>query len=428
MKRTIYFVACFLILFSPAISQSFSNSKIISVKKTPDTLKKLKGLPLDFLMERDNKIYINARMEDWLSLSENFIPFEFESNSQELSWYPESGVNGAFHSYSEIEHDLLALENTYPHLAKVYDIGDSLEGRNIYALKISDNVHMEENEARIILIGCHHAREWISVEVPYYIAKYLVENYDSQPEIKNLVDKSETWFIPLLNPDGLEYSINFYRYWRKNRRNNNDGTYGVDLNRNYGFEWGYDNEGSSPDSNSNIFRGMAPFSEPESQAVRDLFAQNDFRALISFHSYSQIILYPWGHIPEPSESESLLNSIAASMASLMEPVNGRAYDFARAGADFYLANGTTTDWSFGNFGIPSFTFELPPEDNLHGGFFNAEEEIQLIFNENLPAALFLIKWAVQEKENEQSAPFPPREQKTRDLASNRLASRKIKHN
>lgn len=420
MKRTIYFAVCFLILLPPAISQNYSNSKIVSVKKTPETLKKLKGMSLDFIMEKENKIYINARMEDWLLLSANFIAFEFESNSQELSLYPESGANGAFHSYSEIERDLLALENTYPHLAKVYDIGDSLEGRNIYALKISDNVHIEENEAGIILIGCHHAREWISVEVPYYIAKYLVENYDSHPEIKNLVDKSETWFVPLLNPDGLEYSIHFYRYWRKNRRDNNDGTYGVDLNRNYDYEWGYDNEGSSPSSNSNIYRGTVPFSEPETQAVRNLFAQNDFRALISFHSYSQIILYPWGYIPEPSENESLLNSIAANMASLMEPVNGRAYEYARAGADFYLTNGDTTDWSFGNFGIPSFTFELPPEDRLHGGFFNAEEEIQLIFNENLPAALFLIEWAVQE--SELSKPSPLREQKTSDSARNRLAN------
>jgi murein tripeptide amidase MpaA len=307
----------------------------------------------------------------------------------------QSGLNGQFHSYTELERDLMALADAYPELAQVIDIGDSLEQRNIYALRISDNVGIQENEASVIFLGCHHAREWISVEVPYLLGKYLVENYSTNAEVKRLVDNSDVWIVPLVNPDGLEYSIHFYRYWRKNMRNNGDGTYGVDLNRNYGYKWGWDNYGSSPHPSSEVYRGPGPFTEPEIQAVRDLFSQNDFRALVSYHNYSQVILYPWGYTENPSASEDLLFEIGNHMSQLMAPVNGRHYAAERAGDGFYLTNGDTTDWSFGTYGIPSYTIELPPDSSITGEFFNSEADIQPIFNENLPAALYLIDWCIK---------------------------------
>jgi murein tripeptide amidase MpaA len=255
---------------------------------------------------------------------------------------------------------------------------------------------MEENEASVLFLGCHHAREWISVEVPYLLGKYLVENYASDARVKKLVDNCEIWIVPLVNPDGLEYSIHFYRYWRKNMRNNGDGTYGVDLNRNYGYRWGWDNLGSSPDPSAETYRGPAPFSEPEIQAVRDLFDRVNFQALVSYHNYSQVILYPWGYTETPSDKEDLLYEIGSNMSLLMEQVNGRLYEAKRAGAGFYLTNGDTTDWSFGEYGIPSYTIELPPNSRITGGFFNHESDIQPIFFENLPAALYLIEWCVQD--------------------------------
>jgi len=233
------------------------------------------------------------------------------------------------------------------------------------------------------------------VEVPFLLGKYLVESYDSNAEVRQLVDNCEIWILPLVNPDGLEYSIHFYRYWRKNRRDNRDGTFGVDLNRNYGYMWGYDNEGSSPDSSSEVYRGPELFSEPEIQAVRDLFSQKSFQALVSYHSYSQVILYPWGYTQAASDKDDLLAEIAEEMAALMEPVNGRYYYPDRAGASFYLTNGDTTDWSFGVYGIPSYTVELPPDSTLNGEFFNPESDILPIFYENLPAMLYLIDWSIQ---------------------------------
>lgn len=396
---------CLLLFVLPLSAQNSANPEILSVKINPENLKKLKGMNLDLLMERDGKIYIVADYEDRDRLYTNCISFSVETQN----FYPfsqsffstQGGVNGDFHTYTELERDLLALEDSFPELARVYDIGDSLENRNIYAIKISDNVQSDENEAEVLFLGCHHAREWISVEVPYLIAKYLLENYDSNTTIRDRINRSEIWIVPLVNPDGLEYSIYFYRYWRKNRRDNGDGSYGVDLNRNYGYEWGYDNEGSSPNPESDVYRGTSAFSEPETRAIRDFCAQHSFLTLVSYHNYSQIILYPWGYKFEPSSQDALMDEMARTMSERMLAVNGRNYDYGRASDSLYTTNGDTTDWSFGIYGIPSFTIELPPSSALRGQFFNAEEDIEPIFNENLQAALYLIDWAIQNK------PAPP---------------------
>ena len=312
-----------------------------------------------------------------------------------LAQLSSGGLNGAYHSYKELETDLLALQQKAPAIAKVFDLGESLEHRRIYALKISDNVEREENQAQILIVGCHHAREWISVEVPFLFAKHLVENYAGDPEIKRLVDRSEIWIIPLVNPDGLEYTIHTYRYWRKNRRDNGNGEFGVDLNRNYGYKWGADDSGSSPDPGSGVFRGPSPFSEPETKAVRDLFLKKDFRALVSYHSFSQVVLYPWGFTDQPSDRDAEMKTIAVEMSDRMKAVNGRAYVPGQSGKDLYLTNGDLTDWAFGLSGIPSYTVELPPIDEALGGFFNREEDIAPIFRENLPALLYLIDRTVQ---------------------------------
>ena len=319
LKKAVWLVIIICLALGPSAAQDYWTTHIISVEKNQAILTELSELDLDFLMEWDNKIYIIAKFSDFPALQERNIPYPLET----FNLYPfnqtsrtiKGGVNGDYHSYRELEQDLLALEDAYPDLARISVIGQTVEGRNIYALKVSDNVNIDEAEAEVIFIGCHHAREWISVEIPYLLGKYLVENYSSDSQVRDLVDESEVWIIPLLNPDGLEYSIHFYRYWRKNRRDNGDGTYGIDLNRNYGYEWGYDNEGSSPFTFSDVYRGPSAFSEPETRAIRNLFAQRNFNALISYHSYSQVILYPWGYTDLPSPDDILLEQIAANMSA-----------------------------------------------------------------------------------------------------------------
>lgn len=399
IKKFIFLITVLFLILIPLKAQDYWNTHIISIDKNKNIEKKLLEKNFDFLMEWDNKVYFLVGLENFPKLHKENILYTLET----YNFYPyrqrevsiQGGVNGDYHSYGELERELLALQDSYPDLVRVSVIGESLERRNIYAVKISDNVNLDEDEAEVIFIGCHHAREWISVEIPFLLGKYLAENYSINSQVKDLVDQSEIWIVPLLNPDGLHYSIHFYRWWRKNRRYNGDGTYGVDLNRNYGYLWGYDDEGSSPYTIYNDYRGTSAFSEPETQVIRDLFAQRNFKALISYHSHSQIILYPWGYKDQVTNQDALLEQIASDMSGLMQAVDGNVYEYGQAGEALYVTNGDTTDWAFGVYGIPSFTIELPPVDKFHGQFFNAEEEIQSIFNENLPAMLYLIDWSIQ---------------------------------
>ena len=404
MKKTKLVVAAVVLLalsslLSFGLAQGQEPGTIVSVEKNITLEKKLRKLELDLLFEWEGRVYILVNDQDLRTLDKLNVAYLDESYKfpalRKDKLRALAGINGAYHSYKELEADLEVLQRSYPQLAQVFTIGTTLENRKIYALKVSDNVSQDENEPEVLFLGCHHAREWISVEVPLLLGKHLLENYASDANIRRIVDQSEVWIVPLVNPDGLEYTIHYYRYWRKNRRLNSDGSYGVDINRNYGYAWGYDNRGSSPEPASEVYRGTAAFSEPETRAIRDFVMPKHFQAMISYHSFSQVILYPWGYTTSPTDKEALLNGIAAAMSQLMRPANGRTYGYGGAGSALYVTNGDTTDWAFGTSGIPSYTIELPPVDELRGGFFNSEQDIIPIFNENLPAALYLIDWCIQ---------------------------------
>ena len=297
-----------------------------------------------------------------------------------------------YHSYAEIESGLRALESSG--IAKVESIGVSVEGRQIWAIKISDDPSVDdENEPDILFVGLHHAREWISAEVPYYLAVNLVQIYESDESVKTLIDNSEIWIVPVLNPDGLEYSQHVDRMWRKNRRDNGDGTSGVDLNRNYGYMWGLDS-GSSGETSAPTYRGPHAFSEPETIAIRDLISDpdRDFQAALSYHSYGQLILYPWGYTDESASDSSVMSALAAEMSDLTLSVHGETYT-PQQSSQLYLTSGDLTDWVYGTTGVPAFTVELRPESS-NPGFKLPESEISDTCEENWPAALYLIRWVV----------------------------------
>jgi murein tripeptide amidase MpaA len=417
--KLVIFIICFFVSGLSVMAQNFLLNTIVCVEKTPENVAKLKTMRLDILMDWEGKFWIVASPDDLRKMEEAGVIYSDTDNEPndidnklsddedasddrqrngQKSLSIQTSINGAFHSYREVEAEVFALEQAYPNLVQVQIIGNSLEMRNIYALKISDNVQSDEGgEAEILITGCYHAREWISVEVPLSVATHLVENYATDSDIRDLVDRSQVWIVPLLNPDGLEYTIHFYRYWRKNMRDNENGSYGVDPNRNYDYMWGNDNDGSSPVSSSYVYRGPAPFSEPETQAIRDLFAGRDFQVFISYHNYSQVIIYPWGFTNEPSGIDATLEEMASEMAVRIESVNGRVYEYGQAGNQLYVTNGGATDWALGVYGIPAFTIELPPVDQQHGGFYNPEEDIQSIVRENIPAMLYVIEWAIENK-------------------------------
>ena len=406
-------LASFAALSLTPASAFAQTGQVVSVAKEDFAASRLGRRGLDLLMEKDGRIFIVATPGEMAALAGLRVPFTIEASRflpQGLQGVSQAGgINGAYHSTLELETDLRALERDHPGLASLLEIGETLEGRKIYALKISDNVAADEREPAVFFIGCHHAREWISVEVPFLFGKHLLENYDTDQEVRDLVDASEIWIVPIANPDGLEYSIHVYRYWRKNRRANADGTFGVDVNRNYGYAWGFDNIGSSGLPGSDVYRGTAPFSEPETAAIRGLFLAHDFRAMISFHSFAQDILFPWGYTTEAAPTDAELRAVAGTLAGLIAGVRGTAYSSGQASRLLYLTNGDTVDWTYSIAGAPSYTIELSPVDIDHGGFFNDEAAIGAIFEENLPAMLYLTRYAI-----DNPVPRPPRVRVRRD--------------
>jgi carboxypeptidase T len=296
---------------------------------------------------------------------------------------------GVYHTYAETTAELHQIELAHSDVAKVYKIGQSIEGRDILALKISDKPAVEEpSEPEVLYMGCHHAREWISVEMPLHLANYLVNNYGTDPNITRLVNERQTWIVPIVNPDGLEYSQTAYTMWRKNKRdNNNNGAFdpsydGVDINRNYGYKWGYDNIGSSPNPTNEVYRGDHAFSEPETQAIRSLALQHHFVFSISYHSYGELMIYPWGYKNADTTDDKLFTDVATRMSGFNSYIYGNPKDGV-----IYNTNGDSDDWLYGDRNTIAYTFEVGTM------FIPPESQIESIWQKNKYASLYLLQLA-----------------------------------
>ena len=330
-----------------------------------------------------------------------------------------------YYSSPEIEAQMRVLAEKYPQYATFTVIGESIEGRNIAALKITDHNIAAEEKVQAVMLGGYHAREWIAYNFVHMLGEYLITaaasdesktlsaeglTYDLSP--LTLLAGAEVWVVPAVNPDGREYT-KIDRNWRKNRRDNGDGTFGVDLNRNHSYKWGeLKNGGSSGISNNFDYRGVAANSEPETQAVcRLMYNLSSPNMVISYHNYGQLILHPWGWGTEEStpgyENLETLNppeyeyihGIAVTMSIMIKDVHDKVYDAAESGAGLYGANGASDDWAYAVFQIPSYTFELRPA-SYPPGFQLPESEIWPTFEENLPAALYSIERAIANKDRE----------------------------
>ncbi len=302
---------------------------------------------------------------------------------------------GQYHTYAETEALLATLVSTYPAVAQKAVIGFSLQGRNISSLKISDNVAVNEPEPEVLYMGNHHARELMSVEMPLLFAQYLLQNYGSNATVTEFVDTREIYFVPMLNPDGhvyvqLNHAGDPNTWWRKNRRDNLDGFFGVDLNRNYGYQWGYDNIGSSPVTSSQVYRGTEPFSEPETQVISNFVNQHAFTIWLSYHSYGELLLYGWGYIPANTPDHEAI----AALADTLVVENGYLAGNPASGA-IYITNGDADDWGYGEQVTKPKIFAYTPEVNSagQGGFGPAETEIVPTFNVLLPMNMKLLQFA-----------------------------------
>lgn len=300
----------------------------------------------------------------------------------------------SYRDYSQIRDLLILTAASYPDIVALHDIGDSwektvgLSDRDILAVKISDRVHEDEDEPEFLLMALHHAREWPTSETAVEVILHLTSNYGSDPRVSWLVDNREIWIVPVVNPDGLDYALYVDDMWRKNRRDNLDGTFGVDLNRNYnGSEngdplgaWG--GAGSSHITSSIVYCGSAPFSEPETQAIRDLVRARDFEVAFDFHTYGGDVMWPWGYTWDTTPDDAYLVDIGQQLAAL----NG--YDAAQS-IDLYATTGDSIDWLYGGADIFPFLFEMGSRE-FHP---DKSEDVLAIIYENIPPTLLGIELA-----------------------------------
>jgi carboxypeptidase T len=310
----------------------------------------------------------------------------------------EEAVTG-YHTVETLEQDLRRLAADNPEFVELHEIGRSVEGRPLWALRIGErrDTAARGSTSKVAILGCHHAREWISVEVPYLLAEHLIDNASTDP-VRGWLQRGEVWVAPMVNPDGHEFTRTQNRLWRKNRRRNPDGTIGVDPNRNYGYMWGTLNVNTSSHvPGDDTYVGPRAFSEPEVRAVRDLVARQLPGGVLTYHSYSQLILYPWGYTADPVVDQgdhAELRGLAEDMQRLIRGVHGTVYTPQQA-SELYPTAGDTVDWAYGEYDVPSLTIELRPASALEGGFILPASQIVPCWEENRPAALEFIRHVLE---------------------------------
>ena len=315
---------------------------------------------------------------------------QVEMTETYLSTFATAEEATGYHSVETLEQDLRTLSEGQPDIVELREVGRSVEQRPIWALRIGER---RGSTRKLLFTGCHHAREWISVEVPYLLAEHLVQHANEQP-VADWLGRGEIWVVPMMNPDGHEFSRTEFRLWRKNRRQNFDGSFGVDPNRNYGYMWGTLNVSTSSHVPSDTtYVGPRAFSEPETRAIRDLIGREVVSGVLTYHSYSQLILYPWGYtdsaIVDPEDRDEITR-LAERMQALIGDVHGQTY-IAQQSSRLYPTAGDTTDWTYGAYDLPSLTIELRPRTAEEGGFILPASEIEPTWEEQRPAALQFIE-------------------------------------
>jgi carboxypeptidase T len=271
------------------------------------------------------------------------------------------GSMGGYYTYQEMLDILDDMKAKFPQFISARkNISDTLlthDGNALQWVRISDNPEQDESEPEAMFTALHHAREPLGLTQLLRFMWYLMENYDTDERAKALIDHTELYFVPCINPDGYLYNQSTNPdgggLWRKNRRNNGDGTFGVDLNRNYSYQWGINDVGSSPNPGSSTYRGPGPFSEPETRLMRDFCLQHQFVNTLNYHTFSNLMIYPYAY------NNQIADPYLPHLASEMVAQNG--YAAGTTGQTLgYGVNGNSDDWMFEEASIFAYTPEVGP--------------------------------------------------------------------
>ncbi|WP_327353766.1 M14 family metallopeptidase [Streptomyces sp. NBC_01304] len=306
-------------------------------------------------------------------------------------------ADSRYHNYAEMNAEIDQRIAAYPNLMSKRVIGKSYQGRDLIAIKISDNVGTDEAEPEVLFTHHQHAREHLTVEMALYLLKTLGADYATDARVKKMVDSREIWIVPDLNPDGGEYDIasGSYRSWRKNRQpNTGSSNVGTDLNRNWNYKWGCCG-GSSGSTGSETYRGKAAESAPEVKVVSDFVrsrvvgGKQQIKAGIDFHTYSELVLWPYGYTYNDTGPGLTQDDRDAHAAVGKKMAASNRYTPEQS-SDLYITDGTIDDWLWGNQKIFSYTFEMYPSSG-GGGFYPPDEVIDRETSRNRDAVLQLLE-------------------------------------
>jgi carboxypeptidase T len=311
------------------------------------------------------------------------------------------GSMGGYFTYQQMLNTLDSMRAKFPNLISARQVINpsvlTHEGRPIYWLRISDNPDTDEAEPEAFYNALHHSREPMGLSQLIYFMWYILENYDNDSNIQHLINNSELYFVPCINPDGYVYNQttnpNGGGMWRKNRRNNG-GSFGVDLNRNYGYNFAFDNTGSSGTASSDTYRGPSGFSEPETRNVRDFSNAHDFLICLNYHSYGNLLVYPWAY----NGLETSDSIYYRATADLMTLYNNYTTGTGTTTVG-YNSNGDADDWQHGEQTTKAKTLSLTPEVGENsGGFWPASSQItrlcQSTMWQNLSHAYLLLNFGL----------------------------------
>jgi hypothetical protein len=300
----------------------------------------------------------------------------------------------AYHNYDEMQAEIEQAVTDHGNIVSMFSIGNSYEGRAIWAAKISDNVATDENEPEVLFIGGQHAREHLGVEMTLYLLKLLTDNYQTDDTIAKMVNSREIYIVFNANPDGSEYDFaQGSESWRKNRQPNEGSPFvGTDQNRNSEYMWGCCG-GSSDQPDSESYRGPAPWSAPEAVLLAEFINNRvvngvqQIKTAINFHSFNETVLYPYGYTIDdvPADMTQDDHDVFVTLGQGMASLNGYT---AEQGSDQSITSGTIDDWAYRYHKIFMYTFELGGDS-----FYPPGASIDSLTSINRDAALLLLKFS-----------------------------------
>ena len=410
MKRILPLILMFSCILAHAQNNSlpYENTSVVKIKSlTPEIESALNAFDVNYLSCRSHAcvpdVIVNKEAKNWLK--DNGVSYEtlvedlkekidrenqymnlMRSQRDGEAWYT------IYRTYDEVQDKLEEIASSNS-IATLINLGSSYENRAIRGIKFSTGGN---NKPAVFFNGCQHAREWVTVMATTYLADQLSQNYTADSFIQNLLNIVDVYIIPIVNPDGYVYSHTTDRYWRKNRQPNPGSSYiGTDLNRNWDADWN-GGQSTSTSPSSDVYVGSSPFSAYEANVVKNYMQSiPNLRGHLDIHSYSALVLGPWGYSNSQTPDHAEVVSLGNAMNDAITNTNGYPFTFGTGDANgaLYLASGTMPDWTYDGLGALGYTYELRPNSASGGGFELPESQILDACEENYNGAMEMIIWA-----------------------------------